>query len=275
MGSSLPRMPAPPASRGENTVGMGEKASASESRAAGTTAAPKTAGGEEALLQRWESLARQLAGRYTGAAEREDLEQVARLALLHAARRFDPARGRPFPAYAIPTILGELRNYLRDQERAIRIPTRWWDLYRPLQRLREHLAPALGREPTEAELAAGLGVGEEDVAGVLGANELSHLKRLDEPWMTPGDPEAELLAERVGATDPLLEAVEQQIAFQQVMKRLPPRLRNLLQRRYFQGHSQQEVARELGVSQMQVSRLERQALAQLREELRCPAHGWS
>src|SRR5438105_12840254 len=108
---------------------------------------------DETLLQRWEPLARHLAGRYTGAAEREDLEQVARLALLQAARRFDPARGRPFPAYAIPTILGALRHYLRDQQRAIRIPTRWWDLYRPLQRLREHLAPALGREPTEAELA--------------------------------------------------------------------------------------------------------------------------
>jgi RNA polymerase sigma-B factor len=236
---------------------------------------PGMPGGEDAVLRRWEPLARHLAGRYTGAAEREDLEQVARLALLQAARRFDPARGCQFSAYAIPTILGELRHYLRDQQRAIRIPTRWWDLYRPLQRLREHLAPALGHEPTDAELATALGVGEEDVVGLLGTNEFTRLKRLDEPWMTPGDEEVELRAERLGGVDPRLEAVEQQVALQQLLLGLPARLQEVLERRFFQGHSQQEVARALGVSQMQVSRLERQALAQLRQELRCPVHGWS
>src|SRR5437879_3821905 len=81
------------------------------------------------------------------------------------------------------------------------------------------------RGPTEAELGAGLGVGEEDVVGALGANELSRLKRLDEPWVTPGDQEAESRAERLGVVDPRLEAVEHHVAFQQVMKRLPPRLR--------------------------------------------------
>jgi RNA polymerase sigma-B factor len=230
---------------------------------------------EAAMLERWEPLARHLAYRYAGAAEREDLEQVARLALLQAARRFDPSRGDQFSTFAASVILGHLRHYLRDQEPMIRIPRRCWELYLPVKRLWERLAQALGRAPTVAELAARLGASEEDVATALKANEFFRLVPLDKPWgpreergQERSDDAGESLAGRLGRVDPRLEAVEQHVAFQQVMERLPARLREILQRRYFQGLSQKEVARDLGLSQMHISRLERRALAQLREELR-------
>ena len=225
--------------------------------------------GDEALLQRWEPLARLLAHRFTGAAEREDLEQIARLAVLEAARRFDPVRGTQFSTFAVHTILGHLRHYVRDRAPAVRIRRRWWEMRPRLERAREQLEQELGREPTIGEVAARLTVSEEDVAAVLAAQELFRLERLDRPWATPEGLTAEPLAETIGGADPGLEAVEQQIVIRQAMARLPARLRDVLQRRYFQGRSQQQVGRELGVSQMQISRLERKALDQLREELRC------
>jgi RNA polymerase sigma-B factor len=232
-----------------------------DSRCCGETA-------EEALLQRWEPLARYLARRFVGALEREDLEQVARLALLRAARRFDPTLGWQFSTFAAATILGDLRRHLRDRGPAIRFPRRWWELRPRLEQARERLAQALGREPTLPELAARLAVSEEEVAGALGVQELCYPRPLDEPRATPEEGEPESLAGRIGGADPRLEAVEQRVAVRQAMEALPARLREILQRRYFQGWSQQEVGRELGLSQMQISRLERRALAQLRDALR-------
>jgi RNA polymerase sigma-B factor len=228
----------------------------------------QSAAEEDALLQQWEPLARYLAHRFAGAAEREDLEQVARLALLRAARRFDPAQGTQFRTFAAQTIVGHLRHYIRDQAPAVRIPRRWWELRPRLERAREQLAQGLGREPTLGEMAARLAVREEDVAGVLAAVEFSRFERLDHPRATSEGRPTEPVSETIGCPDPQLEAVEQHVALQQVMMRLPTRLRDVLERRYFQGRSQQQVGRDLGVSQMQISRLERKALEQLRGELR-------
>jgi RNA polymerase sigma-B factor len=224
------------------------------------------------VLRRWEPLARYLACRFAGRAEREDLEQVARIGLLQATRRFDPARGCPFPAYAIPTIVNAIRRYLRDQQRAIRIAEACRETYRPLRQVGERLAPVMRREPTAGELATGLDVGEADVGGLFRMNEVTRLKPLDEPCLTPWDEEVEPLAERMVEIDTQLEAVEQQLAIRQAVQRLPQRLREIVQKRYFQGQTQTEVARAVGVSQMHVSRLERRALAYLREALHRPAH---
>jgi RNA polymerase sigma-B factor len=223
---------------------------------------------EEALLRQWEPLARRLAHRFEWAAEREDLEQVARLALLHAARRFDPARGSQFSSFVFLTILGDLHRYIRDCGPAIRIPRRWWDLRLRLKQAVETVEQGCSREPTVPELAEQLGVSEEDVVGAMGVHELFHPTSLDEPPAGRKGEENELLAGKLGADDPLLEVVELRIALRQAMEALPARLRDILERRYFQGRSQQEVGRALGISQMHVSRLERQALVQLRAEVR-------
>jgi RNA polymerase sigma-B factor len=274
MKSSLRLLHASPArGRGKAIVKGEPNAREIERRPAGRSAALAAPRNEEALLQRWEPLARYLAHRFVGALEREDLEQVARLALVQAARRFDPARGCQFSTFAAVTILGELQRFLRDRGPAMRVPRRWWELRPRLEKARERLAQLVAREPTVTELAAQLAVSEADVAGALGVYELYHLQPLDHPHTTPEGGEPESLAGTLGFTDPRLEAVEQQVGFQQMMQRLPDRLREVLQQRYFQGRSQREVAFELGVSQMQISRLERRALAQLREELHGPTHG--
>jgi RNA polymerase sigma-B factor len=218
----------------------------------------------EMLLRQWEPLARRLAHRFDWAADREDLEQVARLALLQAARRFDGTRGSQFSSFAVPTIVGELCRYVRDQALTVRIPRRWWDLRKRLKRAVEEMEQELGREPTAPELAERLGVDEEDVAGALGVHEFCHLASLDEPAEDTAGETMGSLSGVIGAADPLMEAVEGRIAIRQAMAELPVRLRRILARRYFEGRSQREVGEDLGLSQMQISRLERQALARLR-----------
>src|SRR5262245_35117851 len=123
MKSTLHVLPASPATGIGKATGKQEiNAREIERRAAGRTAALAAPRDEEALLQRWEPLARYLTRRFVGALEPEDLEQVARLALVQAARRFDPARGCKFSTFAVVTILGELHRYLRDRGSAMRVP---------------------------------------------------------------------------------------------------------------------------------------------------------
>jgi RNA polymerase sigma-B factor len=224
----------------------------------------------EALLRQWEPLARRLAHRFDWAADREDLEQVARLALLQAARRFEPSRGYCFSSFAVPTIVGELCRYVRDHALTVRIPRRWWDLRIRLKRAVEEFEQELGREPTAPELADRLGVNEEDVAGALEAPEFCHPDSLDDVCQSADGESIGSLTGVIGAEDPRLEVVERTIAFRQAMAELPARMRRILTRRYFEGRTQWEVGRDLGLSQMQISRLERRALARLREEFRLP-----
>jgi RNA polymerase sigma-B factor len=222
----------------------------------------------ETLMRRWEPFARKLAHGYAEAAEWEDLEQVARLALWEAVLRYDPARGCQFSTFAFPTIRGALLRYLRDQAPTIRTPRGLWELRGRLPREAEALAQELGRQPTVRELAARLGITEEEVAGALGAADVTAPLSLDEPREGAVGEEAETLAARIGAIDPRLEAVERRVAVRQAMEKLPAPLREVLERRYFAGLNQREVGEQLGMSQMHVSRLERRALALLRWVLR-------
>lgn len=223
---------------------------------------------EEALLKRWEPLARQVAGRFNRAAEREDLEQVARLALLQAVRTYDPGRGCQFSTFAARRILGAIQHYVRDRGASVRIPRRWWDLRPRLQQEAAAFAHLVGREPTVTELSERLGVCEEDVAGALEVHLLYRPLSLDDPCASPERPTAEPLAGSLGACDPHLEAIDQRLALQQAMAELPRRQREIVRLRFYQGLTQQEVAEQMGLSQMHVSRLERQALTRLRQALR-------
>jgi RNA polymerase sigma-B factor len=227
---------------------------------------------EAALVREWEPralrMARYIARRFQGTAEQDDLDQVARLGLLQAARRFDPRRNYRFSTYAYQTIAGYLLHYYRDHASALRIPRRWFDLRPRLMRLAAELAQALEREPTVPELAERLGVSENDVTDALGAQEFCRPVSLDAMRAGADGDEHEPLAGQIGVEDPVLETVELRIALRQLLSALPERLRELMQLRYFQGLSQQEAGRRLGISQMHVSRLELQALASLREDLR-------
>jgi RNA polymerase sigma-B factor len=224
---------------------------------------------EERLLQKWEPLTRHLVNRFGSAwsADREDLLQVARLALIEAARGYDPKRGCRFSTFAINSVLWALRHYVRDRVPTVRVPRRWSDLRARLRQEEEAFAQETGREPTVAELAARLGASEADVAGTLEAYVLCHPGSLDDAYGQPDSAGPERRAGGVGVNDPRLEAAEQRLALHQAMEELPRRLRKVLQGRFFQGLTQQEVGRAMGLSQMQIYRLERQALSLLRREL--------
>jgi RNA polymerase sigma-B factor len=239
-----------------------------EQRSAGDMERRQSSAAMERYLQQWEPLVRQLSRRFAGTAECEDLEQIARVALWQAAQRFDPARGFRFYTFAYPTVLGALLRYVRDCRAPIHVPRRCWDLRHHLKRMEDALMQELGRSPSVAELAVRAGVSEEEVSDVTGiSNALSPLS-LDAVYEgSDGEPTQGLL-ERIGTTDPVFDAAEQRIVVRQAVERLPTDLRRILLRRYFQDRSPQEVARQLGVSQAQAGRLERRALALLRQELR-------
>lgn len=225
---------------------------------------------EKQLLYQWEPLARQLARRFAGPVECEDLEQVARIALWQSAQRFDPSRGCQFTTFAVPTIVGTLQRYLRDQGMVMHTRRRWWDLRPALNTATEALTVSLGQEPTVAELAAHLGVSEEDVLGSMSIQYLMHPASLDERRTGADGTDGAALGDRLGANDPELEGLDDRIVIRSALERLPPILQEVLERRFLQDLPRREVARQLHVSQMRISRLERQGAVWLRQILHEP-----
>jgi RNA polymerase sigma-B factor len=251
---------------------VGQKGRLMETRS-GTAIAnrPLDPAAEEALVRQWEplalSIARRLAHRWEGVVDQEDFEQTARIGLLQAARRFDPARNCQFSTFAYPTIVGVLLHYLRDRATAGHIPRQWFELRPRLMQTAEKLAQALGRRPTCLELAEELEVSEEEIAGALGICEFYYPASLDETREDREGEERLSLFGQIRVVDSLLRAAELRVALGRALEELPVRQHEVLRLRYFQGLSQREAGERLGLSQMHVSRLERRALAWLREEL--------
>jgi len=205
---------------------------------------------EEELLQEHLDIAETAARRYEGIGrDLDDLRQVARLGLLKAVRSYDPERGTSFPAYAVPTVTGELKRYLRDSCWMIRPPRRVQDLRTELAKAAPDLAQQLGREATEAELAAELGVARQAVAEALASRNSLRPDSLDAPL------EGRDLAETFGGWDGRLEAVETRVMLRAALHRLSGCERQLLFYRYFHEESQQRIGERLGMTQMQVSRM--------------------
>ena len=189
-------------------------------------------------------------------AEYEDLFQYGCMGLLKAIDRFDPSVGTRFSTYAVPVILGEVRRFLRDDapvhvSRAIRDDALHIDRYRE-EFLREH-----AREPTVDELGAGTGLDREAV--VLALNAKREVKSLYEP--VGGDGELRLM-DVIGEES--MGEVDRRLLLAGLLKELSPQERTIIIRRYFRSNTQSEIARDLGVSQVQVSRLERKILNRLR-----------
>ncbi|GAB2869996.1 sigma-70 family RNA polymerase sigma factor [Nocardioides pacificus] len=183
----------------------------------------------------------------------EDLEQVAYLALIRAARQFDTGREHNFLSYAVPTIRGELRKYFRDLGWTVRPPRRVQEIQSRVVAARATLAQGGGPVPTVAQIAASIDEDEESVAEALSAEGCFFPTSLDRPMgedssMTLGD-------SLVHDDESEREAAEARVVLRPVVRRLRERDRRILQLRYFEGCTQQEIADEIGVTQMQVSRL--------------------
>ena len=214
------------------------------------------------LFEHYLPLARAVARKFSGrGVETEDLEQVAGMALLKALERFDPARGFRFVTYAVPTITGDVRNYLRDKSGLMRMPRdmrpRLYQMTQEQERFeREHL-----RTPTAVELSERMGIAPEEFLALLALRTQNEAVSLDTPVGEEGDTQ---LSDLLGSTDDRFERMERSEWAQWLLSKVGDTERELLTLRYRDGLGQRETARRLGISQMQVSRLERRALSRLR-----------
>lgn len=197
----------------------------------------------------------------------EDLVQAGYIGLIKAIDRFDPNYGCQFITFAAPTVAGSMKRYLRDHSWTLKVPRRLCALGISLRRMRQELESELGRTPTVTELAARAEVTEEKVAQALDLEWAYQPLSLDAPLNEHSGGDLGCSWEGIGASDPDLKAVEEKEMLRQALSSLGERHRFIIYRRFFGEASQAEVAAQLGVSQMQVSRLERQALSRLREML--------
>jgi RNA polymerase sigma-B factor len=218
-----------------------------------------------ALVERFLPLARQLARRYRrGGEPLEDLEQVASLGLLKAIDRFDPARPTAFSSFAVPTILGELKRHFRDHGWAVRVPRELQELAMRMEPESEELARELGRSATPEEIARRVGVTTEQVLEAREAAGAYRAASLDQPQHEREDA-GEPYAATVGAEDPGYRRAEDAATADRLMDVLTDRERAVLHLRFREDLTQSEIGRRIGVSQMHVSRLVRDALARLHE----------
>jgi RNA polymerase sigma-B factor len=195
----------------------------------------------------------------------DDLTQVATIGLIKSIDRFDLDRGVEFSTYATPTIVGEIKRHFRDKGWAVRVPRRLQELKLALTKAISDLAQREGRAPTVAEIAAHLQMSEEEVLeGLESANAYSTVS-LDAP--DSGDEDAPTVAETMGMLDDALEGVEYRESLKPLLEQLPLREKRILLLRFFGNMTQSQIASELGISQMHVSRLLARTLAQLRDGL--------
>jgi RNA polymerase sigma-B factor len=221
---------------------------------------------KEDLTRRFLPLARSVALRYRGASEpMEDLVQVASLGLVKALDGFDPSRGHSFSAYAVPTMLGELRRHFRDRVWSIHLPRGLQERTLDVREAVERLSDDLGHSPGPAQVAGRLGIGEREVLEALEADEARRTLSLDAPRKRE-EAESPPAVEAIGKRDLGFDAVESQMAAANVD--LSSRERLVLRLRFGRNLNQYEIGRIVGVSQMQVSRIMRGALRKLLDAVR-------
>jgi RNA polymerase sigma-B factor len=219
----------------------------------------------EKLVDQYLALARRLARRYHRSSEPfDDLVQVANLGLLKAIDRFDPSRGVAFTSFAVPTILGELKRHFRDTGWAVHVPRALHERALRVDTTQRLLEGRLGRSPDMHEIAAELGLGLEDVLDAMQASGAYEALSIDAPGHSDeGDHDG--LVESLGQEDSGIELAEERATVAATIKRLPVRDRQVLELRFGGDMTQTEIAKRIGVSQMQVSRIIRRALERLRE----------
>jgi RNA polymerase sigma-B factor len=218
----------------------------------------------EELVKRFLPPATGLAHRYhRGAEPLDDLVQVASVGLLNAIDRFDPDRGSAFSSFAVPTIAGELKRYFRDKGWALRVPRDLQDLAQRVGRTTDRLVHELGRMPTVADVADALGITPEQVLEAREAATAYRAESLDHP--VGDDQDATLVGDTLGTDEPGYLQAEQSATLHAMMRVLSDREREVLRLRFDEDLTQTEIGRRVGLSQMHISRLLRQAVTRLRE----------
>jgi RNA polymerase sigma-B factor len=215
------------------------------------------------LVARFLPLARKLARRYSGAREPfDDLLQVASLGLVKAIDRFDLSRGTAFSSFAVPTILGELKRYFRDLGWAVHVPRGAQERAVKVEEAHQLLSSRSNRAPTVPELAEYLEFSIEDVLDALETSRAHHATSLDAPY-DDGEGESGTMVESFGDLDPSLQSADERVTIVAAAHQLPQREREVLALRFVHDMTQTQIADQIGVSQMQVSRILRRAISHL------------
>jgi RNA polymerase sigma-B factor len=218
----------------------------------------------EQLIEHYLPLARRLAGRYRHTSQsQEDLVQVASIGLINAVDRFDPERGFNFAAFAVPTIHGELKRHFRDIAWSVRVPRGLQERALQVERTATAMT-ASGETPTAEKLAQKLELSLEDVLEAIEARQALDALSMDAPHGSLEGDQA-TLADSIGVEDEHYELVEDGAVVADALKQISKRDRYILRLRFGEGMTQSQIAERLGVSQMQVSRLLRRTLNELRE----------
>lgn len=227
----------------------------------------------EELVNGYLPLAEHVAQRFSGrGVAKEDLVQVARLGLVNAVDRYDPAKGGEFLAFAVPTVMGEVRRYFRDAGWTLRVPRRLKDLYLSISNANATLSQRYGRAPTPSEIAEYADLSLDDVHQGLDVGHAYYSMSLDE--VISGETNDLELGDTLGEQDSAFEGVENHEALKPLLDQLPERERTILVLRFTHSLTQTQIAQRVGISQMHVSRLLSHTLRQLREGmLNAPTDG--
>ena len=218
----------------------------------------------DAVIDHFLPLARSLARRYRrGAEPLEDLEQVASLALVKAVEGFDPSRDVAFSSYAVPTITGALKRHYRDHGWSVRVPRDLQELALRIQRFNEAASAATGDSPTAAQIARHAGISVEDVIEAREAYQALHADSLDQPLTSGDDDGRASLLDTIGTHDLAFRSAFDRVLLDSLLEALDERDQTIVRLYHLEDLTQSEIGSRLGLSQMHVSRLLRQATDKL------------
>lgn len=230
----------------------------------------KEKGDEEArdqLIVSHLNLVRFLASKFKNRGEPlDDLVQVGTIGLIKAIDRFDPERGLEFTTYATPTILGEIKRHFRDKGWSIRVPRRLQELSAKVNQATDELTVELQRSPSVEEIAARLGVGAEEILEAMESSGAYTSVPLEAGGSSEDD-EAPALIDRIGSEDEDLAASDDRMVIDEAIRDFSPREQEIVRMRFIDGLTQVEIAKRLGVSQVQVSRLLRRTLRKIQDKI--------
>ncbi|HLS07786.1 RNA polymerase sigma factor SigB [Lentibacillus sp.] len=229
---------------------------------------PKNEVLQETIVLAYTDLVESIAGKYSkNSSIHEDLTQVGMIGLIAAVRRYDASYGKSFESFAIPTIIGEIKRFIRDKTWSVHVPRRIKELGPKIRKAADELTSKNQHSPTVKEIADYLNVSEEEVLETMEMSKSYKALSVDKKLEADSDGSTVAILDLVGNRDSDFDNVDQRMLLEKILPVLTEREQEILRCTYFEHMSQQETGEKLGISQMHVSRLQRRSLRKLREVL--------